>query len=53
MTQRSKILKIMEKRKTNTYIILELFNDFIVEYLDTKEYIQQNLQESVKEKEHQ
>ena len=33
----------MEKRKTN--ILLELIDDIIVEYPDTKEYIQQKLQE--------
>ena len=33
----------MEKRKMN--ILLELIGDIIVEYPDTKEYIQQNLQE--------
>ena len=33
----------MEKRKTN--ILLELIDAVIVEYLDTKEYIQQKLQE--------
>ena len=33
----------MEKRQTN--ILLELIDDIIVEYLDTKEYIQQKLQE--------
>ena len=32
----------MEKRKTN--ILLELTDDIIVEYPDTKEYIQQKLQ---------
>ena len=36
----------MEKRKTN--ILLELIDDIIVEYLDTKEYIQQKLQEERK-----
>ena len=33
----------MEKRKTN--ILLELIGDIIVEYPDTKEYIQKKLQE--------
>ena len=33
----------MEKRKTN--ILLELIDDIIIEYPDTKEYIQQKLQE--------
>ena len=33
----------MEKRKTN--ILLELIDAVIVEYLDTKEYIQHKLQE--------
>ena len=33
----------MEKRKTN--IALELIDDIIIEYPDTKEYIQQKLQE--------
>ena len=36
----------MEKRKTN--ILLELIYDIIVEYLDTKEYIQQKLQKKCK-----
>ena len=36
----------MEKRKTN--ILLELIDDIIVEYLDTKECIQQKLQEERK-----
>ena len=36
----------MEKCKTN--ILLELIDDIIVEYLDTKEYIQQKLQEERK-----
>ena len=36
----------MEKRKT--YILLELIYDIIVEYLDTKEYIQQKLQKKCK-----
>ena len=33
----------MEKRETN--ILLELIDDIIVEYPDSKEYIQQKLQE--------
>ena len=33
----------MEKRKTN--ILLELIDDIIVEYPDTKEWMQQKLQE--------
>ena len=33
----------MGKRKTN--MLLELIDDIIVEYPDTKEYIQQKLQE--------
>ena len=36
----------MEKGKTN--ILLELVDDIIVEYLDTKEYIQQELREKCK-----
>ena len=36
----------MEKRKTN--ILLELIDDIIVEYPNTKEYIQQKLQEKFK-----
>ena len=36
----------MEKHKTN--ILLELIDDIIVEYLDTKECIQQKLQEERK-----
>ena len=33
----------MEKRKTN--ILLELLDDIIIEYSNTKEYIQQKLHE--------
>ena len=36
----------MGKRKTN--MLLELIDDIIVEYPDTKEYIQQKLQEKCK-----
>ena len=36
----------MEKRKTN--ILVELIDDIIVEYPDTKECIQQKLQEKCK-----
>ena len=36
----------MEKHKTN--ILLELINDIIVEYPETKKYIQQKLQEKCK-----
>ena len=36
----------MEKRKTN--MLSELIDDVIVEYSDTKEYIQQKLQENCK-----
>ena len=36
----------MEKRKTN--ILLKLIDDIIVEYANTKEYIQQKLQEKCK-----
>ena len=36
----------MENGKTN--ILLELIDDIIVEYLDTKEYLQQELREKCK-----
>ena len=39
----------MEKRKTN--ILLELIDDIIVEYPETKKYIQQKLQEKCKREE--
>ena len=39
----------MEKHKTN--ILLELINDIIVEYTETKKYIQQKLQENCKREE--